>query len=128
MSHAHTCVWIDHREARVFDIGLEGANEATVREAGPHRHIHRKADHVHGGKDPPDERFLGQVADALGGARAILIAGPGLAKDQLATYLTHRRPEIAARVWGMETLDRRSDGEIVANARRFFRGADRMHG
>jgi stalled ribosome rescue protein Dom34 len=127
MSHAHVCVWIDHREAKVFGIGLEGADEERVVEPGPHHHIHRKADHVGKGKAPPDHGFFDAVAETLASARAILIAGPGQARDELAAYLNLHHPAVARRVWGVEAMDHPTDREIVATARQFFRNADRMH-
>ncbi len=128
MTHTHVCVWLDHREAKVFGIGLEAADEATVREPGPHQHIHRKADQVGQGKDPPDAHFLGEIADALGEPKAILITGPGLAKDELASYLRQHRPALAAAIHGVDPMDHPTDREIVASARHFFRADDRMHG
>ena len=127
MKHAHVCVWIDHREAKVFGIGLDAADEYDVKEEGPHRHLHRKADHVHQGKMPPDQDFLGEVTGALGDARGILVLGPGSAKNELAGYLHLHAPALAKRIWGLEALDHPTDAEIVAWARRRFRAADRMH-
>jgi len=126
--HAHVCVWIDHREAKVFGIGLDAADESVVREPGPHHHIHRKADQIGEGKAPPDEVFLGAVATAIGGAHALLLAGPGTAKTELAGYLKRHHPELADRIRGVEPMNHPTDPEIVRAARKFFRAADRMHG
>lgn len=125
--HQHVCVWIDHREARVFGIGLETVDEEHIVEAGPLHHIHRKADQVGKGKAEPDQAFLGLVADTLGEARAILIVGPGQARHEFAAYLDQHHPAIAQRVWASKSMDHPTDREIVATARQFFRAADRMH-
>ena len=127
ISHAHVCVWIDHDAAKVFRIGPGTAEEAILHEPGPHHHIHRKADHVGKGKAPPDQAFLDEVAEALAGAGAILIAGPGQARNELAAHLHHHHPAIARRVWGIEPMDHPTDREIVAAARKYFHAADRMH-
>lgn len=124
---SHVCVWIDHREARVFEIGLDDASVVSISDPDASHHIHRRADHVHLGKATVDHGFMDEVAKLLKGARAILIAGPGQARTQLAGYLNDRYPEIAKRVWGIEPMDHPSDAQIVAAARKYFYAADRMH-
>jgi stalled ribosome rescue protein Dom34 len=126
MTHAHICVWIDHREAKIFGIGLNAADEIEVKEKGPHHHLHRKADHVGQGKELPDREFLKSVADVLNNARGILITGPGTAKSELADYLRRHAPATAGHVWGVEPLDHPTDAELVAWAGRRFRAADHM--
>jgi stalled ribosome rescue protein Dom34 len=125
-TRGHVCVWIDHREARIFGIARGGAEVASVRESGPHRHIHRKADHVGQGKEPPDALFLDDVAAAVAGARALLLVGPGTARDEFASHLRQHHPEIATSIWGIEPMDQQSDRQIIGAARRFFRAAGRL--
>jgi len=126
MTHAHVCVWIDHREAKIFGIGLDAIDELEIEEKGPHHHLHRKADHVYQGKAPPDQQFLQSVTEHLGDARGILLVGPGSAKNELAGYLHLHAPAVAKRIWGIEAADHPTDGELVAWARQRFRAADRM--
>jgi stalled ribosome rescue protein Dom34 len=128
MTFTHGFVWIDHREARIFGIGRDGSDEHIVHDRDGPKHIHRTADHVHLGKEPPDENFLGEVADALDGFKAIVIAGPGGTRYELAGFLTEHRPALAKRVWGIEPMDHPTDPQIVAAARKYFRAEDRMHG
>ncbi|MHB1101616.1 MAG: translational machinery protein [Devosia sp.] len=127
MKHYHACVWIDHREAKVFGIGAEEAGKTEIASQEPRHHIHRKADHVDLGTEPTDHRFLAEVAQALTHAQAILIAGPGRARSELAGYLNEHFPAIGKRVWGVEPMDHPSDGQLIAAARKYFRAADRMH-
>lgn len=127
MSHFHACVWIDHREARIFAIGAHDVEEEVVHDHGPVKHIHRKADHVGLGHVAADPAYLAEVAAELAGAKAILICGPGQARNELAGYLNEHHPATGKRVWGIEAMDHPTDGQIVATARRFFRAADRMH-
>ncbi len=112
MSHYHACVWIDHREAKIFGIGIDEADEATTPNAHATHHIHRKADHVGLGKAPLDHAFLKEIAEKLEPAQAILLTGPGQAKTELADYLKQHFPAIAARVWGIE----RSTIPLTANS------------
>ena len=100
----HMCVWIDHREARVFSIGMDDGDLTVVTDNGPVQHIHRKADHVRLGTVPTDPESLGEVAKALAPAKAILICGPGKARTELAGHLNDHTPAIA------EGLGHRADG------------------
>jgi hypothetical protein len=124
----HVCVWIDHREARVYVIGQDANSEVTkLVSESPVYHIHRKADHVGLGTLPTDPDFLGDVAKALVPAKAILICGPGNARTALAGYLNEHAPALGKRVWGIEPMDHPTDREMVAIARKYFRAADPMH-
>jgi stalled ribosome rescue protein Dom34 len=128
MPHAHACVWIDHREARIFSISEDDVDEIVLHEHGAPQHIHRRADSAHLGKAERDDIFLGEVGRALRPYRAIVLAGPGTARKELAGYLSEKQPQIAKRVWGIEPMDHPTDAQIVAAARKYFRAADRMHG
>ena len=85
------------------------------------------ADHVGMGTVPASPDYLAEVAKALAAAKAILICGPGKARTELAGYLNEHAPTVAKRVWGIEPMDHPTDREMLAAARKYFRGADRMH-
>jgi stalled ribosome rescue protein Dom34 len=127
VNHHHVCVWIDHYEARIYGIGLETADKMVVEDHGPHHHIHRKADHVHLGTEAIDADFMEEVALALKNAKAILVAGPGRARFELAGYLNDRHPATAKHIWAIRAMDHPTDGQIVAAARDFFHAQDPMH-
>ena len=128
MATNHICVWIDHSEAKIFSLSRDQSDEMVLHDAHAPRHIHRKADHLHLGKTPPDQAFFEEIAAALQGAKGIAIVGPGTARTELAGYLAEHRPLIGKRVWGIEAMDHPTDGQIAASARKFFAAADRMHG
>lgn len=123
----HVCVWIDHREARVYALGHDDAEIARILSDDPVFHIHRKADHVGMGTVPADPGFLADVAKALAPAKAILICGPGKARTELAGYLNDHAPAIGRRIWGIEPVDHPTDRQMIAMARKYFVAADRMH-
>jgi stalled ribosome rescue protein Dom34 len=128
MQHNHGCVWIDHREARIFGVSVDDVDEVIIHDARAPAHIHRRADHVHLGKAAPDKEFLDEVATNLARFRGVVIVGPGTARTELAGYLTDIYPAIAKKVWGIEPMDHPSDPQLVALARKYFRTATRMHG
>lgn len=121
------CVWIDHDEARIFGISSSEADRTSIEDGRPKHHIHRKADHVGLGNETMSPQFLGEVAEALQPAKAILIGGPGRARTELAGYLNDKYPALAKRIWAIEPMDHPTDAELVATARKYFQAATRMH-
>lgn len=125
MTSYHALVWIDRDEAKIFGIGPEENDRSKIDGRSLRHHIH--ADSAGQSTIPPDANFLHEVAGALAAARAILIAGPGRAKTELAGFLKEQYPLIGRRIWRVESLDRTSGGEMVVAARRYFRAEDRVH-
>jgi stalled ribosome rescue protein Dom34 len=128
MAHYHACVWLDHREAKIFGLSEDDFDETEISDTASSPHIHRKADHVGVGKVGVSPTFLGEVAALLEPYKAILIAGPGTARNEFAGFLNEHHPKLAQRVWGIEAMDHPTRGELIAAARKYFRAADRMHG
>lgn len=126
MSHAHTVVWIDHREAHVISFGLAGTLNEDVKAGDPHRHLHHKSGVVGSGHASPDKAFLERVASSLHDAKALLITGPASAKDELAGYIRHTHSALAKAVEGVIALDRPSEGELLNFAKTYFKSADRI--
>ncbi len=58
----------------------------------------------------------------------MLLTGPGLVKTALHHHIDQRKPLLAKRVVGVETLDHPGDGELLAFARKYFEKVDRMLG
>jgi hypothetical protein len=126
MKHYDAAVWIDHASARVFSLNSEDADEWTIRPHERHTHIHHKAGSVGAGKAVTEIAFFEGIAEALQGAGAILLAGPGNAKSHFATWLRRKHPGLGERIAAVEPLDHPSDGQLLAFARKFFRAEDRM--
>ena len=119
--HFHAIVWIDHQQAKVFHVGLSGADQIDLHPHLQTRHIHHKANSIGSGHVHEDKELMQGVADAVSDAGEILIIGPAAAKTELAKYLRERRPEIGERIVGVEAADHPSDREIVAYARKHFK-------
>jgi len=122
----HAVVWIDHKEAHIFHVHPERADEATI--VSPAHHVHR---HPKGRGEPrehPDDatRFFDEVARALDGLDAILIVGPSSAKDELIAFVRENHRPLESKIVGVESADHPSGGEIVAHARKYFKASDRM--
>ena len=120
-AQTRAAVWLDHREARIFHVDLDGFDEDVVR--APLHRIHR---HPKGPTEPhrhPDDatHFFAQIIEALASADEVLVLGPSTAKNQLLTYLHDHAPALAGKVTGIETSDYLSDAQLVAHVRHHYR-------
>ncbi len=121
----HVAVWIDHKEARIFDVEPGNVDHTTVE--APHRNVHHK--HPRGAEEakahPEDaKRFFHEVARALDGAVEILVVGPSTAKLELIRYVDEHEHALASKVVGVETVDHPTDGQLVAHAKKYFERTD----
>lgn len=125
MSYFHAAVWIDHHLARIYRLGLDDETTKTIRNPETGR-IHHKAGSIGAGHSHNNQPYFKALAAELADARAILIVGPAQAKDEFKSFLTSHLPALNAQVVGVETLDRETDREVIAFARKFFSHSDRM--
>ena len=126
MSHYHAVVWIDHREAKVFHFSPTEVEKLVLHPDHPTKHIHHKAGSVGSGHAGGDHDFLHAVAQSVADAGAILIAGPGAAKNELASHIEKHDPKMKMMIAAVETVDHPSDGQLVAHARKYFKVEDKM--
>ena len=117
----HVLVVIDHREASIYRSAHPGSVPQQVRPHLP-AYVPRAA-------EPSDPiGFFEPVAGILNGARKILIFSLGAAAggdlDRFTAWLTHHRPELAARVIGAQALaeDDPAEGRMLAKAREIYAG------
>ncbi|MES5485216.1 hypothetical protein QMZ05_20910 [Bradyrhizobium sp. INPA03-11B] len=110
-TQAHAVIWIDHRVAKIFSVGLTGVSASAVRahSSSPH---HKASTSGEG-----DSTFLARVGQALGSCTDLLIIGPGIEKTKLMHFLKTNRPTLALHV---ESSDHPTEREIVALGRKRF--------
>lgn len=125
MPNRHAAVWIDHKEAKIFQIDRESFEEKTLR--APHGHVNRHPTVAAERNHPADgEQFYHEVATALVGADEILVVGPSTAKLEFLKHVHKRAHPLVARIVGVETVDHPTDGQLAAYARNYFRTVDAM--
>jgi stalled ribosome rescue protein Dom34 len=124
----HAVVWLDHRQAKVFAFDRDHSEEMTIKTLKGFDQAHKHAGTVGGGRTATDVKFLHGIVEALSAAQEWLIIGPGEAKDELVKHIKAHDHTLADRIMGVEPSDHPTDGQIVAHARTFFHGADRMIG
>ncbi len=126
MSHYHAVVWIDHREARVFHFNPTDADKQVIHADKPFKQVHHRAGPAGPGRAEADQEFMHAVAQAISDAGAVLITGPGNAKDELMKHIESHDAPLKKLIAGVETVDHPSDGQLVAHARKYFKAEDRM--
>ena len=119
MSHRQSAVWIDHREAHIFDVGAVDFAESIIH-APQHsaRHPRREAPaHNH-----PDDakRFFHDVAQSLSGVDKVLVLGPSTAKLHFRDYVLGHASTLSFRIVGVETVDHPTGKQLAACVRQYF--------
>lgn len=120
-AQTRAAVWLDHREARIFHVDLEGFDERKLQAPLHHIHRHPKGAERKQAQAEDEGRFFADIARGLEAASEILVLGPSTAKSQLLEYLERHARTIASRVTAVETTDHPTDAQLVAHIRRHFR-------
>jgi stalled ribosome rescue protein Dom34 len=127
MTIRHAAVWIDHNEARIFNVADESFDMAQIK--APHAHVHRHPRETKEHEHPTEAQdFFHSVIKAVAEAEEILIVGPSTAKLELIKHVHKHDHALEAKIIGVETVDHPTDGQIAAYARKYFHAADRMKG
>lgn len=128
MSHYHAMVWIDHSEAHVMHITPDDVERSLIHPEHPHHKLHSRVGTLGSGRAVEDQDYYHQVAQALTGAKEILVVGPAQAKLQLIKHLHAHDPALMSRVIGVETVDHPTDGQLLAYGRKYFHLHDHIQG
>ncbi len=117
----HAVIWIDQKEARIFEVNADKVEPSVVSSPGPHIHRHAGEVDLRVRNHPDDEhRFFREVARALQFHGQILLVGPAQTKLRFFRYLhEHDRP-LEAKVVGIESADHLTDAQLVAHLRSYF--------
>ena len=126
MSHTHAVVWLDTKEAHVFQFNAEDVERQRIKANAPSRQVHQKAGIVGSGHSHDDKAYFEGIVEALSGATEWLVAGPGAAKNEFVSYVEKHAPRLKSQLIGVEAMDHPTDGELLAHARRFFKAADKI--
>ena len=114
-------VWMDQKEARIFEVDADKVGPSIVNSPG--RHIHRHANEVDlRVRNHPDDdhRYFREVARALEGHGQVLLVGPAQTKLHFFKYVHESERQLAARIVGIESADHPTDAQLVAHLRSYF--------
>lgn len=114
---SYIAIWIDHKNANIFDLSENPAKKASLQVNQLVHHTHR-LDHFD--QNRWDRKLYQQIIDDISKAEKILILGPGVAKFHFQNYMTEHYPYIAKKVVGCETVDHPTDPQIIALSKKLF--------
>jgi stalled ribosome rescue protein Dom34 len=113
MTLFHAVVQINHQSAQVLQFDAE---QVHVQKVQAHHHDTGQ----HGSRVRTEHEFFGEVCDELAGIKEVLITGSQTALSDFRRYVEKHRPPITSQILGWETVNRPTDGQLVALARRYF--------
>jgi hypothetical protein len=122
-SHRAVVVLMDHRTARVLYLDADIVDGGTIEIDWtlPRFRVHDRSESEGSGRLRPDPRaYFQAVADAVGRADRAVVVGPGSAKLEWLRWAAARRHPAADRVEALQSMDRATDGELGAMARRLL--------
>lgn len=127
MTTHHAVFWMDHNELQALALDPDGTSFHAL------AHVHAHDTHTHpkkyaGHRHPPDARFLIAVEHLLGLCDEVVLFGPSQAKDALLAHLDTSGSPLRARIVTHAALDRLTDRELAAHARKVLRAAEQMRG
>jgi stalled ribosome rescue protein Dom34 len=117
MSTFHAVVWMDHSEAHVVMFDREHMEAQRIRSRSHHKHQGKTAD---------NGSFFGDIARALSGTHEVLLAGPGIARNQFRDWCGAHQAAVAGAIVDSVTADHPTDAQLVAMARQYFKKFDAM--
>ncbi len=117
MSTFHAVVWMDHNEAHVLMFDREHVEAQRIKSRSHHKHQ---------GKAGDATAFFSEVAMALKGTHEVLLAGPGLARNEFRDWCTAHQTTAAKMIVDSIATDHPSDKQLVALAKQYFKKFDAM--
>lgn len=121
MSLYHAVVWTDHHHAQVLSF-----DDGQVVERKLEAHSHPTAQH--GSAVRTQHEFHAALCDAMEGIPEVLVVGSHTVLADFRHYVEKHRPALVAHVAAWQVGQHGSSRQLVAQAREFFVGHDRMGG
>ena len=121
MTTFHAVLWCDHHTAQLLQFDADHHSSQRLQ---AHPHPTRQ----HGSAVRSAHRFFDEVCDALSGIAEVLVTGPHTALADLRHHIDTHRPALAATMAGWQAVDHPTQAQLLALARQFFAGHDRMVG
>ena len=117
MSTFHAVVWMDHSEAHVVMFDREHTEAQRIKSRSHHKHQ---------GKTEDLSLFFADIAQALSNTHEVLLAGPGLARNQFRNWSPKHNAAVAGAAVDSVAAHHPSAPQLVAMARQYFKKFDNM--
>ena len=119
MTCFHAVVWTDHNHAQILQFDAEHIESQKVKAHSTHAR-------QHGGVVRTEHEFFAHVCDAFKAVPEVLVTGSHQSLADFKHYVEKHRPAELKRIVGWEAVNHPTDGQLVAQARQYFRKYDRM--
>lgn len=121
MSLFHAVAWLDHHDAKIHQFDDSHVESEQIKARSQHTRRHGSAVRA-------EHEFHAEVCAALDGIAEVLVCGNSTSLTDFRHYVAKHRPSLQDRIVGYEAVDKPSEGQLLALARRYFRKYDRMAG
>jgi len=121
MTMFHAVAWVDHHSAQVLQFDAEHVQAQKVK-----AHSHHTKQHGSGVR--AEHEFFAEVCAVLDGITEVLVTGSKTGIADFRHYAEKHRPAVAKQIVGWEVVERPTENQLVAMARRYFLKYDRMAG
>ena len=113
-----TAIWLDHQKAYIFDYQKDGIHERIVES---HHNGRMTKEHL--------RKFYHDVAQSLHGSQAILLMGPGQAKEEFKNHCEDHHHEVNSAIVKVENMkDHPSVEQILKTSNKFFKEQNTWQG
>lgn len=126
MESNHVVLWLGHRETHIIAFAGETSETPVILHAA--QQYEQCADNNGSGNPAEHREYYEQIIEKICEIPQWLVAGPPSAKMLFTKHLHMRHAHLADHLIGLETVDRPSDGQLLAFARKYFVGAVRTAG
>ncbi len=120
MQFHNAAIWIDHETAHITRFNREEEDFHVIHATHSKEQLHHKSGSIGAGNVPPHRDYFRHIISTVGDIPEVLIVGPADAKNELMKYAEQHSKDFVSHVVKVETLDRVTQGELIAYARRFF--------
>lgn len=114
MSFTRAIVFVDSEKAHVIRL------DSLAHDAARHFKLHEHDTPQHNSAVRDVHEFFGEVCDSLNDLAEVIVAGSHTNISAMKHYIEKHRPHLSGKVIGFEAVDRVTDNQLVAHARRFF--------
>jgi hypothetical protein len=119
MTCFHAVVWTDHHHAQILQFDAEHIESQKVKAHAAHAR-------QHGGVVRTEHEFFAQLCDAFKDVPEVLVTGSHQSLADFRHYVEKHRPGALQHIVGWEVVNHPTEGQLVAQARQYFRKYDRM--
>lgn len=119
MKSPNAVIHLSHESARIVEFDATSMHAGKVEQ---HAHATRQ----HGSGVRTEHEFFGSVCDRFGSFTKVLVTGGHATLADFKHYVDKHRPLVALHIAGYEVVDRLTDNQLVAMARKRFDEFERL--